>query len=128
LHGRKRVRGVLIRRRDHQAEVVQPPAQARIGQRFHDCCQTFAALAEFVPGYEATGWGGVSAPRDTPAPIVDKLNREINAALADQKMIARIIELGASPMSGSPADYAKLVADDTEKWGKVVKLSGARVD
>jgi tripartite-type tricarboxylate transporter receptor subunit TctC len=86
------------------------------------------ALAEFLPGYEATIWNGVNAPRNTPPEIVDKLNREINAALADPKFKARLAELGATPFPGSPADYAKLVADETEKWGKVVKLSGARAE
>jgi tripartite-type tricarboxylate transporter receptor subunit TctC len=86
------------------------------------------ALAEFLPGYEATVWNGVNAPRNTPPEIVDKLNREINAALADPKFKARLAELGATPFPGSPADYAKLVADETEKWGKVVKLSGARAE
>jgi tripartite-type tricarboxylate transporter receptor subunit TctC len=83
------------------------------------------ALAEFVPSYEATGWTGLSAPRNTPADTVDRLNREINAALADPKMVARITELGAAPLPGSSADYATLIARDTEKWGKVVALSGA---
>ena len=63
--------------------------------------------------------------RNTPADIVDRLNREINTALADPAMVARITELGATPLPGSPADYAKLVASDTEKWGKVVQMSGA---
>jgi tripartite-type tricarboxylate transporter receptor subunit TctC len=83
------------------------------------------ALAEFVPGFEATIWTGLNAPRNTPADIVDRLNREINTALADPAMVARITELGATPLPGSPADYAKLVASDTEKWGKVVQMSGA---
>jgi tripartite-type tricarboxylate transporter receptor subunit TctC len=82
-------------------------------------------LAEFVPGFEATAWIGVSAPRGTPAGIVDRLNREINAALADPKMIARITELGAAPLPASSADYAALIARETEKWGKVIALSGA---
>jgi tripartite-type tricarboxylate transporter receptor subunit TctC len=86
------------------------------------------ALAEFLPGYEATIWNGVNAPKNTPPEIVDKLNREINAALADPKFKAHLAELGATPFPGSPADYAKLVADETEKWGKVVKLSGARAE
>jgi tripartite-type tricarboxylate transporter receptor subunit TctC len=85
-------------------------------------------MAEFLPGYEATICNGLNAPRNTPAEIVEKLNREINAALADPKLKARLAELGAVPLSGSPADYAKLVADETDKWGKVVKLSGARPD
>jgi tripartite-type tricarboxylate transporter receptor subunit TctC len=85
------------------------------------------ALTEFVPGFEATIWNGLNAPRNTPVEIVDMLNREVNAALADAKLIARITELGAAPLFGSPGDYASLVGKDTEKWGKVVELSGAVV-
>jgi tripartite-type tricarboxylate transporter receptor subunit TctC len=83
--------------------------------------------ANAVPACMATAWIGVSAPGSTPAGIVDRLNREINAAFADPKTIARIAELGAAPLAGSTADYAALVARDTEKWGKVVALSGATV-
>ena len=85
-------------------------------------------MGEFVPGYEASTWYGVGAPRNTPAEIVDKLNREINAALADPKMKARLADLGGTALSVSPADFGKLIADETEKWGKVVKFSGARPD
>jgi tripartite-type tricarboxylate transporter receptor subunit TctC len=86
------------------------------------------AMGEFLPGFEATIWNGLNAPRNTPAEIVNKLNREINAGLADPKLNARLAELGATALPGSPADYARLVVDETEKWGKVVKLSGARPD
>jgi tripartite-type tricarboxylate transporter receptor subunit TctC len=85
-------------------------------------------MAEFLPGYEATICNGLNAPRNTPAEIVDKLNREINVALADPKLKARLAELGAAPLTGSPGEYARLVADETEKWGKVIKLSGATAD
>lgn len=84
-------------------------------------------VAEFVPGYEATSWYGVGAPKGTPADIVDKLNREINAILADPKLKARFAELGSSLLPGSPAEFGQLVADETEKRGKVVKFSGAKV-
>ena len=84
------------------------------------------AIAEFLPGYEATSWTGVGAPRDTPADIVERLNREINAALADAKFTATLTGLGASVLAGSPADFGKFIADETEKWGKVVKFSGAK--
>jgi tripartite-type tricarboxylate transporter receptor subunit TctC len=84
------------------------------------------AVAEFVPGYEAGGFVGIGAPRNTPAAIVEKLNKEINAALADPQMKARLADLGASVLPGSPADFGRLIADDTEKWAKVVKLSGAK--
>jgi tripartite-type tricarboxylate transporter receptor subunit TctC len=84
-------------------------------------------VADFLPGYEATSWYGLGAPKGTPAEIIDKLNREVNAILADPKTKARFAELGATLLSGSPAEFGKLVADETEKWGKVVKFSGAKV-
>jgi tripartite-type tricarboxylate transporter receptor subunit TctC len=102
-------------------------ALAVTGSTPADALPDIRAMAEYVPGFEATIWNGLNAPRNTPLEIIDKLNREINLALADAKMIARIRELGAAPLSGSSADYAKLVAKDTEKWGKVVELSGATV-
>ena len=83
---------------------------------------------DFVPGYEASTWFGVGAPRHTPREIVDTLNREINAALGDTKVKARLAELGGTALALSPADFGKLVADETEKWAKVVKFSGARAD
>jgi tripartite-type tricarboxylate transporter receptor subunit TctC len=83
-------------------------------------------VSEFVPGYEATGVGGVGAPRGTPAEIIDKLNREINAGLADPKMKARLAELGQIVTTGSPADYGKFIVEETEKWGKVVKFAGIK--
>jgi tripartite-type tricarboxylate transporter receptor subunit TctC len=85
-------------------------------------------LSDFVPGYESSAWYGVGAPKGTPAEIVNRLNKEINAILADPKAKARIAEMGATLITGSPADFGKLVADETEKWGKVVKFSGARAD
>ena len=85
-------------------------------------------VAEFVPGYEFSFWTGVGAPRNTPAEIVDKLNTEINAALADPKMKARLAEWGATALPGSPADFGKLIAEETEKWGKVVKFAGVKAD
>jgi tripartite-type tricarboxylate transporter receptor subunit TctC len=86
------------------------------------------AVAEFVPGYEASNWYGLGAPKAIPAEIVDKLNKETNASLADLKMKARFADLGGTPLLGSTADFEKLIADETEKWGKVVKFSGARAD
>jgi tripartite-type tricarboxylate transporter receptor subunit TctC len=76
---------------------------------------------EFVPGYEASGWNGVCAPRNTPIEIIEKLNKEINAGLADPKVKARLASLGVTTLGGSSADFAKLIADETEKWGKVVR-------
>ena len=84
-------------------------------------------LSDTVKGYEASAWLGVAAPKDTPAEIVGTLNREINAALADPKMKAKLADLGGSDLlPGSPAAFAKIVAEDTEKWAKVVKFSGAK--
>jgi tripartite-type tricarboxylate transporter receptor subunit TctC len=85
-------------------------------------------VSDFLPGFEASFWGGVGAPRNTPAEIVSKLNQEINAGLADPKLTARLADLGGTVISGSPADFAKLIADETEKWGKVVKFAGIKPD
>jgi tripartite-type tricarboxylate transporter receptor subunit TctC len=85
-------------------------------------------VAEFVPGYEASNWYGVGAPKGTPAEIIDKLNKEINACLADPKLRARLADLGGTALAGSPADFGKLIADETEKWGKVVKFVGIKAD
>ena len=85
-------------------------------------------MNEFVPGYEASAWYGLGAPKGTPVEIVDKLNKTVNAILADPASKARFAELGASVIPGSPADFGKFVADETEKWGKVVKFCGAKAD
>ena len=85
-------------------------------------------VGEFVPDYEASNWFGVGAPKATPAEIVDKLNTEINAGLADPKIKARLADLGETPLVGSPADFGKFIADETEKWGKVVKFAGVKAD
>jgi len=85
-------------------------------------------VAEFVPGYESSFWTGVGAPKNTPAEIVDKLNKEMNATLADPKFKARLADLGGTALSGSPLDFGKFVADETEKWAKVVKFAGVKAD
>jgi tripartite-type tricarboxylate transporter receptor subunit TctC len=83
---------------------------------------------DFVSGYEASAVSGLGAPRNTPAEIIDTLNKEINAALADPKMRARLADFGGTPLPGSPADFGKLIADETEKWAKVVKFAGIKPD
>jgi len=83
-------------------------------------------VAEFVTGYEATQWNGVGAPRNTPAEIISKLNNEINAALADPTIKARLAELGSAPLPGSPVDCGKLLAEDTEKWSKVIRAANIK--
>ena len=83
-------------------------------------------VAEFVPGYEASFWTGIGAPRNTPIEIVEKLNQEINAGLADPNIEARLAGLGATALPGSPADFAKLIAEETQKWGKVVEFAGIK--
>jgi tripartite-type tricarboxylate transporter receptor subunit TctC len=84
------------------------------------------ALGEFVPGYEASGWYGVGAPKSTSTEIIEKLNKEINAVVADPDMKARLIGLGVPPMSMAPAEFGKLIADETEKWAKVIKFAGIK--
>jgi len=83
-------------------------------------------VGEFVPGYEASIVLGIGVPMRTPVEIIDKLNREINAALADPKVKTRLADLGGTPLAGSSADFAKLIADETEKWGKVIKFAGIK--
>ena len=85
-------------------------------------------VGESVPGYEASGWFGLGAPKNTPADVIGRLNREINAGLTDPKLGARLVNLGGTLLTGSPAEFGKLLADETEKWGKVVKFSGAKAD
>jgi tripartite-type tricarboxylate transporter receptor subunit TctC len=85
-------------------------------------------VGEFVPGYEASSWFGIGAPKNTPAEIVDKLNKEINAALADAKMKARLADMGGILMPGSAAEFGKLIADETEKWGKVIRAANVKAE
>jgi tripartite-type tricarboxylate transporter receptor subunit TctC len=87
---------------------------------------TIPTLSDFQPGFESITWFGVVAPRDTPAEIVDRLNREINAALADPKMKARLADLGGEALPGSPPQFAKLMANDAEKWGKVIRAANIK--
>jgi tripartite-type tricarboxylate transporter receptor subunit TctC len=83
-------------------------------------------VAEFVPGYEASTWYGIGAPKGTPVEILDMLNKEINAALAEPKMKARLTDLGGDVLALSPADFGKLIADETEKWGKVIRAANIK--
>jgi tripartite-type tricarboxylate transporter receptor subunit TctC len=84
------------------------------------------AMADFVPGYEASSWFGIGAPKSTPPEIVDRLNKEINAGLADPKLAARLADLGGTALELSPADFGKLIADEVKKWAKVVKFAGIK--
>jgi len=84
------------------------------------------AMADFVPGYEASSWFGIGAPKSTPPEIVDRLNKEINAGLADPKLAARLADLGGTVLALSPADFGKLIADETKKWAKVVEFAGIK--
>ena len=79
-----------------------------------------------MPGYEAPTWYGVGVPKNTPAEIIGKLNQEVNAALADPKVKARLADLGGTPLPGSPAEFGKLIAEETEKWGKVIRAANIK--
>jgi len=85
-------------------------------------------VAEFVPGYEASAWFGIGAPKNTPSQIIGKLNEAINAGLADPNMKTRLADLGGTVLAGSPTDFGKLIAEETEKWGKVVRFTGIKAD
>jgi tripartite-type tricarboxylate transporter receptor subunit TctC len=85
-------------------------------------------VGEFLPGYEASVWFGVGAPKATPAKIVDKLNKEINAGLADPTLKTRLSELGGTALALSPAEFGKLFAEDTDKWGKVVRAANIKLE
>ena len=85
-------------------------------------------VADFVPGYEASAWFGLGAPKGTPAEIIQLLNKEINAAVADPNVRARLVDMGGMMINGTPAEFGKIVAEETEKWAKVVKFSGAKAE
>jgi tripartite-type tricarboxylate transporter receptor subunit TctC len=93
-----------------------------------DVLPDIPTVGDFVPGYEASAFWGVGAPRNTPAEIIDRLNKEINAGLADPKIKAQLADLGGTPLPGSPADFAKLIADDTEKWAKVIRAANIKAE
>ena len=85
-------------------------------------------VADFVPGYEASGPFGLGAPKDTPPAVIEKLNREVNAVLADPKVKARLSELGSEPLTGSPAEVGRMLANETEKWAKVIRAANIKVE
>jgi tripartite-type tricarboxylate transporter receptor subunit TctC len=85
-------------------------------------------LSEFLPGFEASNWFGVAAPKNTPSEIIDKLNKEINVTLAEPEIKARLADLGAAPLAGSPADFGRFIADEAEKWSKVIREANIKVD
>jgi tripartite-type tricarboxylate transporter receptor subunit TctC len=85
-------------------------------------------VAEFVPGYEASGWFGMGAPKSTSSEVVAQLNKQINEGLADPKMKTRLLDLGGTPMPMTPADFGKFIADEIEKWAKVIKFAGIKAD
>ena len=91
-----------------------------------DALPDIPIVGEFVPSYEASLWMGIGAPNKTPAEIIDKLNKEVNAGLADPTLNARLADLGGTPLSGSPVDFGKLIADETEKWAKVIKFANIK--
>jgi tripartite-type tricarboxylate transporter receptor subunit TctC len=91
-----------------------------------DLLPDLPTVSDVVPGYEATGWWGIGAPKGTPADVIERLNGDINAALAGPALKARVADLGGAALIGSPADFGRLIAEETEKWGKVVKFSGAK--
>jgi tripartite-type tricarboxylate transporter receptor subunit TctC len=91
-----------------------------------DAFPEIPTIGDFVPGYESSAWLGLGAPKKTPAEIINKLNREINAALADPKIKARLADLGGMVLSGSPADFGKFIAAETEKWGKVIRAANIK--
>jgi tripartite-type tricarboxylate transporter receptor subunit TctC len=85
-------------------------------------------VGEFVAGYEAMTFYGIGAPKGTPADIIDRLNKETNAGLADSKLKARLADLGGRPLAGPPGDFGKLIADETEKWAKVIRAAGIKAE
>ena len=97
-------------------------------ERRLDALPDIPTVGDFVPGYEASNWYGIGAPRNTPVEVIEKLNKETNAGLADPKLKAQLDDLGGIALTGSPADFGKLIADETEKWGKVVKFTGIKAE
>jgi tripartite-type tricarboxylate transporter receptor subunit TctC len=93
-----------------------------------DVLPDLPTVADFVPGYEASGFAGIGVPKNTPPEIIDLLNKEINGGIADSKIKARIVELGGTVVGGTPAEFGKIISDATEKWGKVIQVAGVKAD
>jgi tripartite-type tricarboxylate transporter receptor subunit TctC len=110
-----------------RASKVRPLA-VTTGARPSAALPHLPTVSEFVPGYEASQWYGIGAPTNTPAEIVAKLNTEINATLADPKMKAQFANLGGTVLAGSPADFGKLIVEETEKWAKVIRAANIKAD
>ena len=106
----------------------QTPSVGRDHTRALGDLAELPAVSEFLPGFEAGNWFGIAAPKDTPPEIVDRLNKEINAALADPTVKARLAVLGASPFTGSSADFGKFIAAEAEKWTKVIRTAGIKAN
>jgi tripartite-type tricarboxylate transporter receptor subunit TctC len=96
-------------------------------ERHHDL-PDLPTVGDFVPAYEASAWNGIGAPKNTPAEIVDRLNKEINAGLSNPDLKAKLANLGYTLVAGTPADFGRFIAAETEKWAKVIRFSGARPD
>jgi tripartite-type tricarboxylate transporter receptor subunit TctC len=109
--------------RDHRLRALAVAAAIR-----SEALQDIPTVGEFVPGYDASAWFGVGVPKNTPAGIINKLNKEINAGLADPKLKARLADLGGIVLTGSPAQFGKLIANETEKWGKVIQAANIKVE
>ena len=101
-------------------------ALAVTGAARSDVLPDIPTVGDFVPGYESSGWHGVAAPKNTPTEIIDKLNKEINVALTEPRIKERIADLGGTVFAGSPSDFSKLIVEETKKWAKVIKFSGAK--
>jgi tripartite-type tricarboxylate transporter receptor subunit TctC len=104
-----------------RALAVTTPSQTEV-------LRDLPTVGDFVPGYDANQWYGIGAPRGTPAGVVDRLNKEINAAFADPAMKVRFAEIGGGPLAGSSAEFGKLISDETEKWARVIKSGGIKAE
>jgi hypothetical protein len=114
-----------VKRRHPDSRIALRPLAVTTAVR-SEALPDLPTVSDFVPGYESSGWYGVGVPRDTPVVIIDKLNKEINAGPVYPKLKARFADLGATVFTGSPADFGKLIADETEKWGKVIRAANIK--